>query len=217
MSKNISNTAYGIDLFAPGGLTQLFALHRATFGDAVMEAGDGGDGGTPDGSAGTGENPDGATSPPAGTPAQETTDWKTEARKWEQRAKENLAKINELSPAAARLAEIEESSKTAEQKASERTAALEESDRTNQATITGLESKLLRYEVAAAKGLDLKAALRLQGSTKEELEADADDFAKSFVSGGVGEVPGAGSRGSTEVRTTPGIGTLTHAYETAGK
>jgi hypothetical protein len=150
------------------------------------------------------------------TPAQET-DWKAESRKWEQRAKENLAKVNELSPAAARLAEIEESSKTAEQKAAERATALEESDRANQATISGLESKLLRYEVAAAKGLDLKAALRLQGSTKEELEADADDFAKSFIPGGVGEVPGAGARGTTEVKTTPGIGTLTRAYETAGK
>jgi hypothetical protein len=150
-------------------------------------------------------------------PAQETTDWKAEARKWEARAKENSAKVAELSPAAARLAEIEESSKTAEQKAAERAAALEESGRTHQATLTGLESKLLRYEVAAAKGLDLKAALRLQGSTKEELEADADDFAKSFIPGGVGEVPGAGARGETTVKTTPGLGTLTHAYETAAK
>lgn len=158
-----------------------------------------------------------ASEPAAETPAQEHTDWKAEARKWEARAKENSAKVAELSPAAARLAEIEESSKTAEQKAAERAAALEESERTSQATITGLESKLLRYEVAAAKGLDLKAALRLQGSTKEELEADADDFAKSFLPGGVGEVPGAGARGETRVQTTPGIGTLTHAYETAGK
>lgn len=218
MSTKISGTAHGIDLFAPGGLTQLFALHRATFGDAVMEAGDGGDGGTPDGGAGTGEPPAGAGAPPAEAPAQEPTDWKAEARKWEQRAKENLAKVNELSPAAARLAEIEESNKTAEQKAAERAAALEDSERASQATITGLESKLLRYEVAAAKGLDLKAALRLQGTTKEEIEADADDFAKSFVPGGVGEVPGAGAIGSTvRPKTTPGIGTLTHAYETAGK
>lgn len=168
------------------------------------------------------ETPEQAPAPeaPAATPeapAQENTDWKAEARKWEARAKENSAKVAELSPLAERLAEIEESSKTAEQKAAERAAALEESDREKGTTISGLESKLLRYEVAAAKGLDLKAALRLQGSTKEELEADADDFAKSFISGGVGEVPGAGSRGTTEVKTTPGLGTLTHAYETAGK
>lgn len=151
------------------------------------------------------------------TPAQEATDWKSEARKWEARAKENSAKVAELSPLAARLAEIEESNKTAEQKTAERVAALEESDKSKDAAIAEREAKLLRYEVAAAKGLDLKAALRLQGSTKEELEADADDFAKSFVSGGVGEVPGAGARGETRVQTTPGIGTLTHGYAASSK
>lgn len=151
----------------------------------------------------------------AETPAQETTDWKTEARKWEARAKENSAKVAELSPLAARLAEIEESSKTAEQKTAERVAALEESDRSKDAAIAEREAKLLRYEIAAAKGLDLKAALRLQGSTREELEADADEFSKSFIAGGVGEVPGAGARGATEVKTTPGLGTLTHAYESS--
>lgn len=147
------------------------------------------------------------------TSAQETTDWKTEARKWEQRAKDNLAKVTELSPAAARLAEIEESNKTADQKATERFEALEKSDREKDAALTEREQKLMRYEVAAAKGLDLKAALRLQGSTKEELEADADEFAKSFVAGGVGEVPGAGARGETRIQTTPGIGTLRAGYE----
>lgn len=35
-------TIHGIDPYAPGGLDELFAFHRATFGDAVMEAeGDG--------------------------------------------------------------------------------------------------------------------------------------------------------------------------------
>ena len=40
-------TIHGIDPYAPGGIEQLIEHHRATFGDAVMEAegGDGGDGG----------------------------------------------------------------------------------------------------------------------------------------------------------------------------
>jgi len=42
------------------------------------------------------------------------------------------------------------------------------------ATAAQAESRALRYEVAAAKGLDLALAARLTGSTKEELEADAD-------------------------------------------
>lgn len=86
--------------------------------------------------------------------------WKAEARKWEAQAKENKA-------AAARLAEIEEANKTAEQKAAERLAAAEKAAQESTA-------EALRYKVAAAKGLDLALAARLTGSTKEELEADAD-------------------------------------------
>ena len=38
------------------------------------------------------------------------------------------------------------------------------------------KAKALKYEVAAAKGVPLSQAHRLQGATKEELEADADAF-----------------------------------------
>lgn len=38
---NKKRTIHGIDPYAPGGLDALFAHHRATFGDAVMEAGAG--------------------------------------------------------------------------------------------------------------------------------------------------------------------------------
>lgn len=116
-----------------------------------------------------------------------------------------------------RAKELEDATKSDEDKRNERFAELEKSDREKEAAIAEREAKLLRYEVAAAKGLDLRAALRLQGTTREEIEADADEFAKSFVSGGVGEVPGAGSRGSTEVQTTPGMGRLRHAYESTSK
>jgi hypothetical protein len=40
--------------------------------------------------------------------------------------------------------------------------------------------RALRLEVAAAKGLTPKQAARLQGSTREELEADADDLLATF-------------------------------------
>lgn len=43
-----------------------------------------------------------------------------------------------------------------------------------------MEAKALRAEVAQAKGLTPAQARRLQGSTKEELEADADDLLASF-------------------------------------
>lgn len=63
--------------------------------------------------------------------------------------------------------EIEDSKKTAEQKAADDIAAAK-------AEAGQSSAKALRYEVAAEKGLDLKLAARLTGSTKEELEADAD-------------------------------------------
>ena len=63
--------------------------------------------------------------------------------------------------------EIEDSKKTAEQKSADAITA---------ATAAAGEAtaKALRYEVAAAKGIDLALAARLTGSTREELEADAD-------------------------------------------
>lgn len=95
--------------------------------------------------------------PPPADPAQDTTDWKAEARKWESRAKEN-------STAAQRLAEIEEEKKTDEQKVADRIAAAEQ-------RAADLEIKATRAEVAAAKGIPAEL---LHGGTKEELEAEAD-------------------------------------------
>lgn len=63
--------------------------------------------------------------------------------------------------------QIADSQKTAEQKAAEALAAA-------QASANEAASRALRYEVAAEKGLDLALAARLSGSTKEELEADAE-------------------------------------------
>ena len=94
--------------------------------------------------------------PTPAAPLVPETDWKAEARKWEQRAKDNA-------PAVKRLAEIEEANKTAEQKSAE---AIKRGELA--------EARALRLEVALSKHLDPTLAARLQGSTKEELEADAD-------------------------------------------
>ena len=54
-------TIHGIDPYAPGGLDELFAFHRATFGDAVMESE--GDGAAAEDAGGD------PSSPTPGTPA----------------------------------------------------------------------------------------------------------------------------------------------------
>lgn len=103
-----------------------------------------------------------AAKPPVG-PAQDDTDWKEQARKWEARAKENNA-------AKKRLDELEEAAKTDLEKATSRAEAAEK-------RAAELEALGLRREVAEAKGLPLAAAARLTGETREELEADADQLA----------------------------------------
>lgn len=98
---------------------------------------------------------------PAATPAQEGTDWKSEARKWEERAKANKE-------AAARLAELEEAQKTEEQKTAERLAALEaENEKYKQA------EQVARWKKEVSAETEVPADL-LAGSTLEEIQAHAD-------------------------------------------
>ena len=131
---------------------------------------------------------------PAVESTEEGTDWKAQARKWEQRAKENLAAAKANDDAAKRLAEIEEASKTEAERTAERLAAAEK-------RAAELEAKALKAEVAAAKGVP--AAL-LTGSTQEELEAAADALIEfrgeqkaAPSSSALGRVNGQKVKGST--------------------
>jgi len=81
------------------------------------------------------------------------------------------SRLKELEPLAAKARELEEASKTETQKATDRAEVAER--RTAE-----LESRLARADVAAAKGLPPSLAVRLVGTTREELEADADELAK---------------------------------------
>lgn len=78
--------------------------------------------------------------------------------------------FDEFKQKAAQLDQQAEASKTELQKATERAEKAERQ-------LAALQHNQLRLEVAAAKGLPASAAARLQGTTREELEADADDFA----------------------------------------
>ena len=102
-----------------------------------------------------------ATASTTADPAQET-DWKTEARKWEQRSKDNLAQVEQLK---ARLEGMEDTSTDLE-KALGRISALEQHN-------TRLEHDALVAAVAAEK--QVPASL-LQGGTREELVAFADQL-----------------------------------------
>lgn len=116
--------------------------------------------------------PDAANDP---TPAQENedqqqseqqddkpeTDWRAEARKWEQRAKENKR-------ARDRLSEIEDAQKTEAEKAAD--ALKQQTERADTA-----EQALLRFEVMDEQEVPAHARRLVHGSTREELEASCAD------------------------------------------
>ncbi|PKN81953.1 MAG: hypothetical protein CVU47_04835 [Chloroflexi bacterium HGW-Chloroflexi-9] len=97
----------------------------------------------------------------------EATKWKALARKHEKAAKENV-------DAARRLAEIEESGKSEQERLAEARQSAEE-----RAQSTEREAGCLR--VALRKGLTDVQARRLVGDTEDELEADADEFLATFA------------------------------------
>ena len=100
------------------------------------------------------------------TAAEETkkVDWEAEARKWKELSRKNEARMKENAEKARLYDEAQEEGKSDLQKAQEAAAKAE-------ARVAELESKALRMQVAAAKGVD---ADLLSGSTQEELEASAE-------------------------------------------
>lgn len=107
----------------------------------------------------------------------EVAKWKSLSRKHEGQAKENAE-------AAAKLKVAEDAQKTAEQLLQEKTAELE-------TRLNASDARAMRAEVAAEKGLTPAQAKRLQGSTPEELAADADELLGMFK-------PPAGKGGDEE-------------------
>lgn len=125
-------------------------------------------------------------------PAQESkpeTDWRAEAKKWESRAKENKT-------AAERLAQLEESQKSEQQKLMERAEAAErERDE--------VRTEALRLRIAHEKGLTPRQAARLRGSSEEELTADADALLEEFGTNGPRRPTGDVGQGPRDTATAP--------------
>ena len=95
--------------------------------------------------------------------AQET-DWAAEARKWKELSRKNEARMKENAEKARLYDEAQEKDKSELQKAQEAAAKAE-------ARAAALEAKVLRTQVAAAKGVD---ADLLSGTSQEEMEESAD-------------------------------------------
>jgi hypothetical protein len=89
------------------------------------------------------------------------------------RERSKFGDYNDLKAKAAKFDEIEQASRSDVEKAAERAAAAER-DRDD------ARGRLDRLEVALEKGLTPSQAKRLVGSTREELEADADELLKDL-------------------------------------
>lgn len=103
--------------------------------------------------------PDGET--PLGDAGKKALDAERKARR---DAERQLAAANQ------QLQQIADQGKTDLELATERAAKAEQQ-------LAVLQHNQLRMEVATAKGLPASAAMRLQGATREELEADAVELA----------------------------------------
>ena len=112
---------------------------------------------------------EGKTEETAGT----EVDYRAEADKWKALSRKHEADAKANRDAAARLKEIEDADKSAIEKANERATVAE-------AKASEAELRAMRVEVGHEKGLSPSQARRLIGSTKEELEADADELLASF-------------------------------------
>ena len=134
--------------------------------------------------------------------AESERDWKAEyekavaqSRKWEQRAKENK-------DAAARLADLEDASKTDAEKLEDAVRRAEDAE----ARLAEYERRAERdatvAEVAAAKGVDAELLSRMAGGTREEIEADADFIAARAAAAPIyPSVPdGGGGKGAAVTR-----------------
>lgn len=88
----------------------------------------------------------------------------------------HAARVAELEPAAAELHQLQEAGKTEAQRLTERAEAAE-----RQAEQTRAE--LIRAQVAHSRGLTERQAARLVGTTREELEADADGLLADLAPG----------------------------------
>ncbi|MFD9205977.1 hypothetical protein ACFVZM_06815 [Streptomyces sioyaensis] len=152
-------------------------------------------------------------------PEHQAAYWKHHARKHEQRANAapDAAELETLRSAAAELAERKKAELTdAERIQAEKTAA-DDARTVAERERDEARAELLRVRVAADKGLTVEQAARLRGSTKEELEADADELKKLFTpSAGDGNQGGAhrsgGARGSDVGGSAPSVSTGEELY-----
>ena len=173
--SDIVTISYPIDLARPGAVDDLLAYHRAVFGGARMQVDD---------AAGTEEDAGGGEArtdspkpaPPSSEADRRYADQLGDAGK-KALAEERKAKAAEkrrADDAERRLAELERERMTDAEKVVAERDDWRKKYEEQTAALAARELDLLRRDVAAEKGLPAALARRLDGMTREDLEADAD-------------------------------------------
>ena len=139
---------------------------------------------------------------PTPEPKADETDWKAEARKWEQRAKENKGAADELT-------KIREANKTELQKAQERAEAAEQRAVAN-------ERRATQTQIASEFGVPLEA---IHGDDEAAMRESAERLVawrdsnkpkppepKKLRSGAAGSGDTSGSRAAAALRQMRGAG-----------
>lgn len=129
---------------------------------------------------------------PHGEPETEETDWKAQARKWEERAKANKEAAEELE-------KLKEAQMSEQEKAAKHTKELE-------AKLAKYEAERQQHEwcVQVAKKTGVPADL-LRGSTLDEVQAHADSIKQYLQNNKTSDQTGAGTPAgyAPKVGTTP--------------
>lgn len=126
----------------------------------------------------------------------EAEKWKGLSRKHEDQSKKNSAAADELQKLKDATLSDQQKREQAEKDQAAQLADLKR--RADEA-----DARALRAEVAAAKGLTPAQAKRLTGTTKEELEADADDLLEHFKPSGKDDEPDKGNRNNNRPASRP--------------
>lgn len=165
----LTGLPHGIDITAPGGIDELMAFHRRTFGDTVMQAADSED--PPEG--------DPKSKEPADTGKQEQSKTFTQEQlnailaEEKRKHSEKYGDYDDLKAKADRLDQQETESQTELQKAIARAEKAEQDLVQEKTDREKSEREALSATVAAEKGVPVK---NISGATREELEASADEL-----------------------------------------
>ncbi|MFJ5103171.1 hypothetical protein [Streptomyces sp. NPDC088554] len=148
------------------------------------------------------------------TPEHQVAYWKHHARKHEAASKSgpDAAELERLRAADEELKKRQAAELTENERITAEKTTAEQAAATARAEADAAVRKALLLEVAMSKALTSAQAARLQGSTKEELEADADELLATFAPAVPASAPRAGGARGSDVNGATSVSSGAERY-----